>query len=63
MKTFILILFIKAGYAGGLATAEFIGEDACKNAGNHAVASFDGLMAGDSRVSRGAEFVCVDKGD
>lgn len=53
-KTFILILFIKAGYAGGLATPEFYTEEACKAALAEVVEEMDGLI---HRVSG----VCVEK--
>lgn len=53
-KTFILILFVKAGYAGGLATPEFYTEEACKAALERAVEEMDGLI-------REVSGVCVEK--
>lgn len=55
MTTFILILFIKSGYAGGLATAEFNSKAACNAALQTVVNDMDGFTVDVSGF-------CVEKG-
>lgn len=55
MTTFILILFIKSGYAGGLTSTEFNSRVACEAALEQAINQLDSVFA-----SVGG--VCVRKG-
>lgn len=54
MEIFVLIYAIVGSYGSGSGSAEFIGRDACEQAGTAVVEEMDGL-------TRNVLFVCVPK--
>jgi hypothetical protein len=55
MEAFILILWVKGGHAGGLATIEFRTQEACEEALWDATRAINGMVTS-------AYGVCVEKG-